>query len=73
MGGRGHHNAMEAAWVSRVHGWSKGACGYALVMCVGAGRGHLSIGQQPNKGRVSKGKWRVGTSCRQIMREHVKV
>ena len=39
VGHGGHRDAMEAAWVGRVHGWSKGARGYALVMREARGGG----------------------------------
>ena len=32
-------DAMEVVWVGHVHSWSKGMCGYALVMCVEVGQG----------------------------------
>ena len=53
VGHGGCWDAMEAAWVGRVHGQSKGARGYVLVM-------HEARGGRPRAGVWGVGHQRVG-------------
>ena len=53
VGHGGRQDTMEAAWVGRVHGRSKGVGGYALVMREGHGGG-------PRAGVWGAGHQRVG-------------
>ena len=53
VGHGGRQDAMEVAWVGHVHGRSKGAHGYMLVMCE-------ARGGRPRAGVWGAGHQRVG-------------